>query len=99
MARKSKRQQLVDTAVLAPLDWIDERTAAVTGTKWFLFRHVPHDISLDALVLIPEPLSRARSVAAFAHDEAAVHVMLLDLADLEALQPLEAAAHFGAAEA
>jgi menaquinol-cytochrome c reductase cytochrome b subunit len=45
MATKSKRQQLVDTAVLAPLDWIDERTAFVRGTKWFLFRNVPRDIS------------------------------------------------------
>ena len=45
MAAKSKRQQLVDTAVLAPLDWIDERTGAVRGTKWFLFRNVPRDIS------------------------------------------------------
>src|SRR4026209_2504185 len=45
MAAKSKRQQLVDTAILAPLDWIDERTAAVTGTKWFLFRNVPRDVS------------------------------------------------------
>lgn len=42
---KSKRATLVDTAVLAPLDWVDERTAAVTGTKWFLFRNVPRDIS------------------------------------------------------
>ena len=45
MAAKSKRQQMVDLAVLAPLDWIDERTAAVRGTKWFLFRNVPRDIS------------------------------------------------------
>jgi menaquinol-cytochrome c reductase cytochrome b subunit len=45
MAVKSKRQQLVDLAVLAPLDWIDERTAFVRGTKWFLFRNVPRDIS------------------------------------------------------
>lgn len=42
---KSKRASLVDTAVLAPLDWVDERTAAVRGTKWFLFRNVPRDIS------------------------------------------------------
>jgi menaquinol-cytochrome c reductase cytochrome b subunit len=42
---KSKRATLVDTAVLAPLDWIDERTAAVKGTKWFLFRNVPRDLS------------------------------------------------------
>jgi menaquinol-cytochrome c reductase cytochrome b subunit len=45
VAAKSKRQTLVDTAVLAPLDWIDDRTLAVTGTKWFLFRKVPRDIS------------------------------------------------------
>src|SRR6188472_537056 len=45
MAARSKRQQLVETAVLAPLDWIDERTAAVKGTKWFLFRNVPRDVS------------------------------------------------------
>jgi menaquinol-cytochrome c reductase cytochrome b subunit len=45
VATKSKRQQLVDLAVLAPLDWIDERTAFVRGTKWFLFRNVPRDIS------------------------------------------------------
>ena len=45
MAAKSKRQQMIDMAVLAPLDWIDERTGAVRGTKWFLFRNVPRDIS------------------------------------------------------
>jgi quinol-cytochrome oxidoreductase complex cytochrome b subunit len=43
--RKTKRQLLVDAAVLAPLDWLDERTAAVRGTKWFLFRHVPRDVN------------------------------------------------------
>jgi quinol-cytochrome oxidoreductase complex cytochrome b subunit len=45
MPAKSRRQQMVDMAVLAPLDWIDERTAFVRGTKWFLFRNVPRDIS------------------------------------------------------
>jgi quinol-cytochrome oxidoreductase complex cytochrome b subunit len=45
MAAKSRRQQMIDLAVLAPLDWVDERTAAVRGTKWFLFRNVPRDIS------------------------------------------------------
>jgi menaquinol-cytochrome c reductase cytochrome b subunit len=42
---KSKRSKLVETAVLVPLDWIDERSGAVRGTKWFLFRNVPRDIS------------------------------------------------------
>jgi menaquinol-cytochrome c reductase cytochrome b subunit len=45
VATRSRRASLVETAVLAPLDWIDERTLAVTGTKWFLFRRVPRDIS------------------------------------------------------
>jgi quinol-cytochrome oxidoreductase complex cytochrome b subunit len=45
MAVKSNRQQMIDLAVLAPLDWVDERTGAVRGTKWFLFRNVPRDIS------------------------------------------------------
>jgi len=36
---------LVETAVLVPLDWVDERTAGVRATKWFLFRHVPRDVS------------------------------------------------------
>ena len=42
---KPRRQKVVEQAVLAPLDWVDERTAFVRGTKWFLFRHVPRDIS------------------------------------------------------
>jgi quinol-cytochrome oxidoreductase complex cytochrome b subunit len=45
VAAKTKRQLLIDTAILAPLDWIDERSGAVRGTKWFLFRNVPRDIS------------------------------------------------------
>jgi quinol-cytochrome oxidoreductase complex cytochrome b subunit len=43
--RKTRRQHLVETAILAPLDWIDERSALVRGTKWFLFRNIPRDIS------------------------------------------------------
>ena len=43
--RKTKRDQIVELAVLAPLDWVDERTGAVRGAKWFLFRNVPRDIS------------------------------------------------------
>jgi quinol-cytochrome oxidoreductase complex cytochrome b subunit len=43
--RKTKRAEIVELAVLKPLDWVDERTAFVRGTKWFLFRNVPRDIS------------------------------------------------------
>ena len=45
MATTGKRRSVVETTVLVPLDWIDERTAAVRGTKWFLFRNVPRDVS------------------------------------------------------
>lgn len=43
------------------------------------------DISPEALVLIPEPVSRARSVIAFKNYENILEVALLDIADLEAL--------------
>jgi menaquinol-cytochrome c reductase cytochrome b subunit len=43
--KKTKRAQVVELTVLKPLDWVDERTAFVRGTKWFLFRNVPRDIS------------------------------------------------------
>lgn len=55
----------------------------------------PHDIPLEALVLIPEPLSRSRGVVAFAADEVSVMVAVLDLADLAALLALEVEGHFG----
>ena len=42
---KTRRAHLVEQAVLVPLDWVDERTAFVRGTKWFLFRNVPRDVS------------------------------------------------------
>jgi quinol-cytochrome oxidoreductase complex cytochrome b subunit len=45
MTAKSKKDLLVENAILAPLDWVDERTGAVRGTKWFLFRNVPRDVS------------------------------------------------------
>jgi len=45
VATRTKKRSLVETTVLVPLDWVDERTAAVRGTKWFLFRNVPRDVS------------------------------------------------------
>jgi quinol-cytochrome oxidoreductase complex cytochrome b subunit len=31
--------------LLYPLDWLEERSGLVGGTKYFLFRKVPHDVS------------------------------------------------------
>jgi quinol-cytochrome oxidoreductase complex cytochrome b subunit len=45
MAAPTSRQSIVQQAVLTPLDWVDERTGAVRGTKWFLFRNVPRDVT------------------------------------------------------
>ena len=42
---KTKRQSVVQQAVLIPLDWVDERSGAVQGFKWFFLRHVPRDIN------------------------------------------------------
>src|SRR5947209_11324301 len=40
----SKRQQML-AAVNYPLEWLDERSGLVGGTKFFLFRKVPSDIN------------------------------------------------------
>jgi menaquinol-cytochrome c reductase cytochrome b subunit len=40
--RKRKPSKLM-TLINYPLDWIDERSALVRGTKYFLFRNVPRD--------------------------------------------------------
>jgi menaquinol-cytochrome c reductase cytochrome b subunit len=42
--RKRKPSRLM-TLINYPLDWIDERSALVRGTKYFLFRNVPRDSS------------------------------------------------------
>src|SRR5687768_6334314 len=40
---KSERRIKLERAVTYPLDWLDERSAIVQGTKYFLFRKVPSD--------------------------------------------------------
>ena len=45
MAKKSARRQQLETVLLYPLDWLEERSGLVGGTKYFLFRKVPHDIN------------------------------------------------------
>lgn len=84
---------LVDIGIMGE-DEVRRAQAHALGVPFVVMG--PHDIAIEALVLIPEPLSRSHSVAAFAADEAVVHVAVLDLADLEALAPLQAMAHFGA---
>src|SRR5688572_33078608 len=40
---KSERRIMLERAVTYPLDWLDERSGIVQGTKYFLFRKVPSD--------------------------------------------------------
>lgn len=42
---KSARRRNVEAAVLAPLDWVEERSGLVGFTKFFLFRNVPRDVN------------------------------------------------------
>jgi len=40
-AKKSVRQQQLEALLLAPVDWLEERSGLVGGVKYFLFRRVP----------------------------------------------------------
>ena len=42
MPKSARRKQMADV-VLYPLDWLEERSGLVGGTKYFLFRKVPGD--------------------------------------------------------
>jgi quinol---cytochrome c reductase cytochrome b subunit, bacillus type len=42
IATRTKQKPLT-TALLYPLDWLEERSGIVGGVKYFLFRKVPHD--------------------------------------------------------
>jgi quinol-cytochrome oxidoreductase complex cytochrome b subunit len=39
------RRQEMETALLYPVDWLEERSGLVGGLKYFLFRNVPSDIN------------------------------------------------------
>jgi menaquinol-cytochrome c reductase cytochrome b subunit len=43
--RKPKQPHPIQTAILYPLDWLEERSGLVGGIKYFLFRKVPGDVN------------------------------------------------------
>jgi ubiquinol-cytochrome c reductase cytochrome b subunit/menaquinol-cytochrome c reductase cytochrome b subunit len=43
--RKSPRRVAMENALLAPVDWLEERSGLVSGLKYFLYRKVPGDTS------------------------------------------------------
>ncbi|MEK7109555.1 MAG: ATPase, T2SS/T4P/T4SS family, partial [Patescibacteria group bacterium] len=51
------------------------------------------DISVEALQLLPEPLCRAHNLVAYKESGDTLEVALLDLKDLEALEPLRSQLH------
>lgn len=62
----------------------DEKRRALAHTLGVPFVTLGRDdISLAALVLIPEPLSRTANIVAYRHSDDGVEVALLDLADLD----------------
>ena len=42
---KSTRRQQAQAVLLAPVDWLEERSGLVGGVRYFLFRRVPSDIN------------------------------------------------------
>jgi quinol-cytochrome oxidoreductase complex cytochrome b subunit len=43
--KKSARREQVQQLLLAPVDWLEERSGLVGGVRYFLFRKVPSDLS------------------------------------------------------
>jgi hypothetical protein len=82
---------LIDSGVMGE-DEVRRAAAHALGVPFITLD--PHDVPIEALVLIPEPLSRARGLVAFAQSDDSISVALLDLADLAALAPLQTS-HFG----
>ncbi len=83
---------LVDLGIMGE-DEVRRATAHALGVPFVVID--PYDIDIAALTLIPEPLSRSRNLVAFRDAGGTMSVALLDLADLEALEPLLASGHFG----
>ena len=40
---RSKRQRQLEALLLAPVDWLEERSGLVGGLRYFLFRKVPSE--------------------------------------------------------
>jgi menaquinol-cytochrome c reductase cytochrome b subunit len=43
--QKSARMKQLESTLLYPLDWLEERSGLVGGVKYFLFRNVPADVN------------------------------------------------------
>ncbi len=79
-------------AASVPEDELRRAVAHVTGVPFVVLAH--EDISLDALMLVPEPLARAHSLAAVAVQGNSVELVLLNLDDLAAVEFLSEEQHY-----
>lgn len=84
---KPLTRALIDGGVLSE-DEVRRAAAHALGIPFVVLEK--HDISPEALMLLPEPLCRAHNLAAYASDGQKIEVALLDIADLDALEPLKA---------
>ncbi len=85
---KSLSRALIDGGVLSE-DEVRRAAAHALGVPFVVLTE--DDISTDALSLLPEPLCRAHHVAAYRTQGDKLEVAVLDLKDLEALDPLRGA--------
>lgn len=76
---------LVESGVLSR----DELSRAVARGLGVPFVQLHEAIAPEVLSLIPEPLSRAHSIVAYAHNKKTIEVALLDVADTSKLQALQ----------
>lgn len=88
LARGAVREEDAYTALVhsaaVPEDELRRAAAHVLGIPFVQLGR--DDISQEALMLIPEPIARSRSLIAFARADNTVEVVLLDLDDLPAIQ-------------
>jgi hypothetical protein len=91
-SRAPLSKTLVDLGIMGE-DEVRRAQGHALGVPFVVVDH--HDIPLQTLVLIPEPLSRSQAVVAFAETPERVFVALLDLGSLEALRGLEREGAFG----
>ncbi len=77
---------LIDLGIIGE-DEVRRAQAHALGVPFVVVE--PHDIDIDALVMIPEPLARQYGMIVFKQDDSAIHVALLNLDDLAALQPIQ----------
>ena len=82
----SLSRALIESGVLSE-DEVRRASAHALGIPYVSLSR--EDIELEALTLIPEPVSRAHSIVAYRRSERGVEVALLDMADLPALDFLK----------